>query len=609
MLRILVLIISDDSDPTYSLDRTVWKKYMKIHPSIDSYFITLRDEPDTNYPYIDSDTVYFKGEEAYKNIILKTMYALEFFKDKNYDYIVRTNLSSLWNYFELYNHIQTLPRTGVYHGIKYRSVETTHPFISGAGMIFSKDTADRLIGLKNDVLSINVIDDVDIGVVLSKAGVELTSGRRTDFCSLDAYDESKIKGSYHFRLKCRNRNEEYNLMNMVYNAVYNIQNTIDTSLYDYFNINTQLNFVNPIITKNVENDTGNQVDNNLLFSDIFKEVTSIYEKTNDFARIKRIITIFNPLQLPYENRHYFLIIAFLTEYYTNNYNMCQHWLSFHEFTEIPPLVYSNCKFLFEKLGKKIVGTSNPVREPNSQELVIVYGNYPDWFKALPYCNKVYRNVSLISDVNHTQFEFHPCWRHIDQIYVINMEHRPDRLNDIMAELCRVQAPLDKIHLTNAKKTESPYLSCTENHVNVISHFSLNNFKNCLVIEDDAVFIEREVVWQNLETFFNRQYDFNVCHLAISKYRKREPYDDLLSETKQSCTGAVSYILSGKTVGNVLSCVKEGFEKLKADPSTQNDTAIDCYWKNLDKRFYFKTKLAFNRPNMSSLTGNINFNLD
>ena len=101
MISILVLIISDDSNETYALNREIWKKYMNIHQNITSYFITFNDHVDKEYPYIDGNTLYFKGRESFDNIIHKTIYAFEFFKNKNYDYVLRTNLSSLWDYFEI----------------------------------------------------------------------------------------------------------------------------------------------------------------------------------------------------------------------------------------------------------------------------------------------------------------------------------------------------------------------------------------------------------------------------------------------------------------------------------------------------------------------------
>ena len=329
---------------------------------------------------------------------------------------------------------------------------------------------------------------------------------------------------------------------------------------------------------------------------------------NNFEKVKALVDDIDPFSVPYYERKNFLNNAYLADYYLGNYRDCMRWLSFFEFAEMDSLIYSNANFLFQKLGKQIVATTDSMREPADDEIVIVYGNYPDGHRILPSSSKVYRNASLYFDIQHTKIEYHPSWEGIDSIYIINVETRPDRLCDVLTSLCGVWAPLDRVCVIKGKKSDSPPIGCTMDHLSAITRFQESGLETCLILEDDIVFIDKETVWSNLVEFSKRRQslDFNICFLAISKFREREPLDNLLSISKQCCTTSSAYILSNKTVSLVASTVEAGLASLQGG----NDLGVvDCYWTKLDKLVFFKTKLAFQRPAYSSITGKINFNLD
>jgi hypothetical protein len=117
-----------------------------------------------------------------------------------------------------------------------------------------------------------------------------------------------------------------------------------------------------------------------------------------------------------------------------------------------------------------VASFDASREPAEGEIVIVYGNYPDGHRALPSTRKMYRHVSLFSQVTHDVVESHPCWASVDVIYILNLEGRSDRFMETMASLARVAAPLQKVHHYQGKRDLPPYVGATKNHVDVIKHF-------------------------------------------------------------------------------------------------------------------------------------------
>jgi len=170
---------------------------MKSHPVFDCYFITQR--PDVTTPHVSGDTFYSNGIESIPTIVHKTFAAFEYFADKNYDFVLRTNLSSVWNFKNYADLIETLPKTGLYHGICGPS------FVSGAGFLVSPDVIQLMLANREEIYSYKYsADDWALGQVMKRIGVPFTAGQRTDFNSMEVFEKTKQSippTAYHFRCK------------------------------------------------------------------------------------------------------------------------------------------------------------------------------------------------------------------------------------------------------------------------------------------------------------------------------------------------------------------------------------------------------------------------
>jgi hypothetical protein len=79
-----------------------------------------------------------------------------------------------------------------------------YPYASGAGILFTRDTAEALLAHRRLARSVDIIDDVDIGHVMRALQIPLTISRRVDFVSLKHYEEHHDKippGTFHYRMK------------------------------------------------------------------------------------------------------------------------------------------------------------------------------------------------------------------------------------------------------------------------------------------------------------------------------------------------------------------------------------------------------------------------
>ncbi len=206
-----MLIISSDTELVYEKHRKVWRSYMNKNPYIESYFIQYRDGPSE----IEGDIFWLTGKESFQGIITKTIDSIEYFLNKDsYDFIIRTNMSSLWNFKALLSFLETIPKEGVYCGIigEYFKIN----YISGSGFIMTPDVAKILVKNRAIAEKVKIIDDVDIGYCLEQFGISRIPGKRVDFFSMGMYLTYNYDPSvYHYRLKWNNyslRHEEADAM-------------------------------------------------------------------------------------------------------------------------------------------------------------------------------------------------------------------------------------------------------------------------------------------------------------------------------------------------------------------------------------------------------------
>lgn len=216
-MKVLMLILSSpDVNPIYKLHKSVWLKYMNLNQNIDCFFI----EHSPNEEYLDGNilikgnTVFIKGVESqHPGCKTKTFACFDYFLNKIkdisnnclYDYIIRTNMSSLWNFNALINYLKTLPTKNVYSGaIGYCTVNNVY-FASGSGMIMTPDIVQLIINNKTLADECNYQDDVDIGFILKKLGIHITHNSRTDIYSMDMFNNYTYDNNvYHYRIKWNN---------------------------------------------------------------------------------------------------------------------------------------------------------------------------------------------------------------------------------------------------------------------------------------------------------------------------------------------------------------------------------------------------------------------
>jgi len=97
---------------------------------------------------------------------------------REFDYVLRTNLSSFFVFPRLFEFLKTLPKQRCYCG-------SGEGFGSGCGFLLSPDLVKMLVLHKNELWNQSSNDDVSIGHFLQKKGVALLPAPRRDLLTLE----------------------------------------------------------------------------------------------------------------------------------------------------------------------------------------------------------------------------------------------------------------------------------------------------------------------------------------------------------------------------------------------------------------------------------------
>jgi glycosyl transferase family 25 len=163
---------------------------------------------------------------------------------------------------------------------------------------------------------------------------------------------------------------------------------------------------------------------------------------------------------------------------------------------------------------------------------------------------------------------------IHSILYINLSHRVDRKTQIEKELLKV-FPVEKITRIDAvlDKTHGGK-GCTKSHILALKTAISNNYKNCLIVEDDFIWNNLENSGKIAEKLIVNEYDVILFGSTFLNY---EPKTFKVFSGK-SRTG---YLVNNHYYKKLLANFEEslsGFEKTNKYPVYAGDE----WWKKLQK---------------------------
>ena len=179
-MKILNLVLYSDNDEIYVQMYEALSRYYKGFSDVSTYFYKY-DENISGNIEITGDIINIKGRESYMpGILNKTIDAFMLFKNngeyEKYDYIIRSNISSIVNFSLLSEQLELNPVE--YYGstnIGNITLDNTNiPFASGTNIIMSKKGYMTLVNNIN-LLNRAYIDDISIAVFFHRLNIKITN--------------------------------------------------------------------------------------------------------------------------------------------------------------------------------------------------------------------------------------------------------------------------------------------------------------------------------------------------------------------------------------------------------------------------------------------------
>lgn len=185
--------------------------------------------------------------------------------------------------------------------------------------------------------------------------------------------------------------------------------------------------------------------------------------------------------------------------------------------------------------------------------------------------------------------------HIEKAVYINLDHRADRKKSIEIELLRMN--ISNYVRFPAIGHNYGAIGCHMSHLAVLKMARDNNWKNCMIIEDDFMFIvSKEELEMQLNHLFENYQDFDVVMLGYNM-KKCKQVDSILGKVEEAQT-ASCYIVNSTFYDTLIDNLEKALI-LHVETKHMGYTNDQC-WKVLQpisKWYYFinrsgvqKTKL-------------------
>lgn len=202
---------------------------------------------------------------------------------------------------------------------------------------------------------------------------------------------------------------------------------------------------------------------------------------------------------------------------------------------------------------------------------------------------------------------------IDAVLYINLEHRMDRKEHLLAELRRVGWPEDKIHRVDAVRHANGALGCGLSHIRCMELVQAHpEWQHVLVLEDDFTFRSNSsdnIRWalHEIMTHHSTQ-DADMRLLSYNpNYFKKEVVQEapFLCRVLYSQTTS-SYIIAQHYVPTLLQNFRESTDDMVAN-GRRHENCIDIHWSLLqpkDRWYAIQPAIGYQYTNYSDIEGGV-----
>jgi hypothetical protein len=180
--KIIIFIICHYSEMNIIILDELRQKIYR-NPDIRYFIVASRfSKTDKNDVELEDDIIFVNQWETYFNILNKTLKAMEYVNNVlklEYDFLIRTNISTVINIPQLINELTILPKENISIGGNKMQINWTCPgygirdnryrgrwFVQGTSIIFSKDVCEDIVKNQHKIEK-SVVDDISLFMYLS----------------------------------------------------------------------------------------------------------------------------------------------------------------------------------------------------------------------------------------------------------------------------------------------------------------------------------------------------------------------------------------------------------------------------------------------------------
>jgi hypothetical protein len=192
----------------------------------------------------------------------------------------------------------------------------------------------------------------------------------------------------------------------------------------------------------------------------------------------------------------------------------------------------------------------------------------------------------------------------DIIYIINLEHRKDRLNHITNELLKTNIYPNKIKRIDAINClDFGALGCSKSHLLALEDFINSSKDTCIIFEDDFIFTEpQNMVNDLINEVFNNKINFDVLMLSSNTLAEETTNYPFITKIVDAQTLS-GYAVSKQFAHILLNNYKESIKLLEPFGYAYPDYCLDMYMKKLQpisEWYCIKPKIGKQIPSYSDI---------
>jgi GR25 family glycosyltransferase involved in LPS biosynthesis len=169
------------------------------------------------------------------------------------------------------------------------------------------------------------------------------------------------------------------------------------------------------------------------------------------------------------------------------------------------------------------------------------------------------------------------------VYYINLNHRKDRLENIINELNKTNINPEKINrIPGIYIKDFGILGCAKSHCLALEAFLKSSFDNkyCIIFEDDFQFTQDQIVVNELiNAVFNNNKDFHVLMLAANILNGQPTTYNFLTKIVDAQTLS-GYAVNRNFASILLNNFRESIALLEKEGYKYYPYCFDIYMKRL-----------------------------